>query len=119
MPCGAPRRRAGDDGLLDASSPEAPKLISTRDGKRLGHIDTDGGLDNIDYLPEAGLLYIASGKSGVLTIAHAAETGRLELVGSAATASGARTVIADKDGNAYLADSKGGKIWVVKRPPHH
>jgi DNA-binding beta-propeller fold protein YncE len=92
---------------------------STRDGKRLGHIDTSGGVDNIDYLPEARLLYIASSKNGVLTIAHATETGQLELVGSAATASGARTVIVDKDGNAYVADSTGGKIWVVKRPPGH
>jgi DNA-binding beta-propeller fold protein YncE len=92
---------------------------STKDGKRLGHIDTSGGVDNIDYLPDAGLVYIASGKSGALTIAHAAKTGQLELVGSTATAPGARTVVADKDGNAYVADSQGGKIWVVKRPPRH
>lgn len=89
---------------------------STKDGKELGHIDTGGGVDNIDYLSGSQLLYIASGKDGELTIARASPEGKLELVASAKTAAGARVVVADKHGNAYAADSKGGKIWVVNKP---
>jgi hypothetical protein len=89
---------------------------STKDGKELGHIDTGGGVDNIDYSPDSQLLYIASGKDGMLTIARASPEGKLELVATAKTAIGARVVVADKHGNAYAADSKGGKIWVIKKP---
>jgi DNA-binding beta-propeller fold protein YncE len=89
---------------------------STKDGKELGHIDTGGGVDNIDYIPALQLLYIASGKDGELTIAHASAEGKLELMATAKTAVGARVVVADKHGNAYAADSKGGKIWIVKAP---
>src|SRR5471030_975552 len=89
---------------------------STKDGKQLGHIETAGGVDNIDYLPDGQLLYIASGKDGTLTIAQASATGALELLGTAKTAVGSLVVVADKHGNAYAADSKGGKVWVITRP---
>jgi DNA-binding beta-propeller fold protein YncE len=89
---------------------------STKDGKQLGHIDTAGGVDNIDYLAEGQLLYIASGKDGAVTIAQATPKGGLSALGTAKTAEGSRVVVADKHGNGYAADSKGGKIWIISHP---
>jgi len=89
--------------------------LSTVDGKELGRIKTGAGVDNIDYLAKDGLLFIASGADGMFTLAHAGDKGELTKVASAKTAPGGRVVVADHDGNAYIADSKGGKVWVVKR----
>jgi DNA-binding beta-propeller fold protein YncE len=84
--------------------------------KPVGRLQTGGGVDNIDYAPKQKLLYVASGKDGTLTIARVGDGGALTPVATAKTASGARVVVADDAGTAYVADSQGGRIFVVKPP---
>jgi DNA-binding beta-propeller fold protein YncE len=89
-------------------------LDTAHGGRLLARLDTAGGVDNIDFAD--GLLFVASGKDGLLTVARVADDGKLTPVGVAKTAEGARAVVAGA-GTAYVADSRGGKIWLVKIPP--
>ena len=88
-----------------------------REGKEVGRLKTAGGVDNIDYAAKRGLLFIASGQDGTLTIARVNATGALAAVSSIPTAKGARCVVVAADGTAYVADSAGGRLIVVKPPP--
>ena len=88
-----------------------------REGKEVGRLKTAGGVDNIDYAPKRGLLFIASGLDGTLTIARVNATGALAAVASIPTAKGARCVVVATDGTAYVADSAGGRLIVVTPPP--
>jgi DNA-binding beta-propeller fold protein YncE len=86
-------------------------------GKEVGRLKTSGGVDNIDYAPTRGLLFVASGVSGTLTVARVGGTGALGAVTSVPTAQGARCVVVAGEGTAYVADSAGGRLIVVKPPP--
>jgi DNA-binding beta-propeller fold protein YncE len=86
-------------------------------GKEVGRLKTSGGVDNIDYAARRGLLFVASGLGGTLTIARVGGTGALSAVASIPTAQGARCVVVAVDGTAYVADSAGGRLIVVKPPP--
>jgi DNA-binding beta-propeller fold protein YncE len=86
--------------------------------REVGRLKTGGGVDNIDYSPARGLLFVASGKQATLTIARVSAAGALTTVGGASpTAPGARCVVVDANGTAYVADSAGGRLIVVKPPP--
>jgi DNA-binding beta-propeller fold protein YncE len=87
-----------------------------REGKEVGRLKTAGGVDNIDYAGKRGLLFIASGSEGTLTIARVSAAGALAAVASLPTAKGARCVVVATDGTAYVADSAGGRLIVVKPP---
>ena len=87
------------------------------EGKEVGRLKTSGGVDNIDYAPKRGLLFVASGLSGTLTVARVGGTGALSAVTSIPTAQGARCVVVAADGTAFVADSAGGRLMVVKPPP--
>jgi hypothetical protein len=52
-----------------------------------------------------------------LTIARADDGGALTVVATAPTGDGARVVVADPAGTAYVADSNGARIVVVPAPP--
>jgi len=86
-------------------------------GKEVGRLETSGGVDNIDYAAKRGLLFVASGLGGTLTVARVAGTGALSAVASIPTTRGARCVVVAADGTAYVADSAGGRLIVVKPPP--
>jgi DNA-binding beta-propeller fold protein YncE len=92
-------------------------VAAHREGKELGRLKTAGGVDNIDYAAKRGLLFIASGLDGTLTVARVNATGALAVVASIPTAKGARCVVVAADGTAYVADSAGGRLMVVKPPP--
>jgi DNA-binding beta-propeller fold protein YncE len=94
----------------------APGAAHT-DGKEVGRIKTSGGVDNIDYAAKRGLLFVASGQGATLTVARVGSTGALSTVASIPTAKGARCVAVAADGTAYVADSAGGQMLVVKPPP--
>jgi DNA-binding beta-propeller fold protein YncE len=87
------------------------------EGKEVGRLKTSGGVDNIDYAPKRGLLFVASGLGGTLTVARVGATGALSAVTSIATAQGARCVVAAGEGTVYVADSAGGRLLVLKPPP--
>jgi DNA-binding beta-propeller fold protein YncE len=121
--CGAagPRGLALDarHALLFVGCADKGVALSTgKDGGAVrGQIDAGGGVDFIDFDASRRLLYLASGKTATLIIASAGDRGELKKVASAATAPGARAVILDGDGNAYVADSAAGRLLVV-RPTH-
>jgi DNA-binding beta-propeller fold protein YncE len=119
--CGAdgPRGLAwsGVDRLLFVACTHGAVVLDVaHDGKPVGRLETGGGVDNLDYCAARRLLYVASGSDGKLTLAHVAAGGGLKVVATVATAKGARTAVVDAKGTAYLPDSMGGRLLVV-RPP--
>jgi DNA-binding beta-propeller fold protein YncE len=92
-------------------------LDAGKDGAVLSKVDSGDGVDNIDYLTGKRTLYAAAGRAATLTVAHLGEKGELRSVATVATADGARNVVADEDGTAFIADGRAGKILVV-RPSH-
>jgi hypothetical protein len=83
------------------------------EGAVLGHLDTGGGVDNIDYVPLSHRLLLASGKTAMLVSAKVGEKGELTKSAEVATSDGVRAVVADLAGNAYLPDSKQGRLLFV------
>jgi len=86
------------------------------DGRALGSLETGAGLDNIDYLPAKHLLYAAAAEAAALTVARVEESGALSRVQTVPTVRGARGVVVDPDGHAYLIDPFGGRILKVSFP---
>ncbi len=102
--------------LVVACSDGAAVLDIAHGGKSLGRIKTGAGVDNIAYWSAQRIVYIASGATGQLTLAHVDDHGALAEVATAATGPGARVVVADSNGVAYVADSQGGRVLVVHPP---
>jgi DNA-binding beta-propeller fold protein YncE len=120
--CGAagPRGLALDAGrrlLFVACTDGAVARDLGQAGKEVGRLKTPGGVDNIDYAAKRGLLFIASGAGGTLTVARVGAAGALSALTSIPTAQGARCVVVAADGTAFVADSAGGRLLVVKPPP--
>jgi hypothetical protein len=79
-------------------------------GARLSSVEAGAGIDNIDYLGTRRQLYVAAGKSALLTVFGVDERGELKKLASAPTAKGARVVVADAQGTAYVGDTFGARI---------
>jgi DNA-binding beta-propeller fold protein YncE len=101
-----------DKQRLFVACADGASVLDVKSGKQLSRLKTGGGVDNIDY--QKGTLFIASGRDAQLTLAKANDKGELSVASSLKTAPGARVVVADEDGIAYVADSQGGKIIVSK-----
>jgi DNA-binding beta-propeller fold protein YncE len=97
--------------LFVACTDGAAALDLRHDGKVVGRVKTGAGVDNIDS--DGKYLYVASGRDGVLTLARIGDGGSLTVVSTAPTAKGARVVVVG-GGAAWVADSQGGQILVVK-----
>ena len=100
--------------LMVACSDHVEVLDANADGHILSKLATGEGVDNLDYLPERRLLYVAAGAAATLTVAHLDEKGVLKGTASAPTAKGARNAVVDEHGVAYVADGPEGKILVVR-----
>jgi DNA-binding beta-propeller fold protein YncE len=114
---GGPRGLALDSRRrhLFVACPTSIKVLDAgRDGAVLGELDIGAGADNIDYLEAQHLVYAAAGRAGRLTVAEVSESGALTKVRSAPVPEGGRVVVVDAHGAAYVADSKGGRIVVIK-----
>jgi DNA-binding beta-propeller fold protein YncE len=85
-------------------------LDAGHDGALLGKLDAGAGIDNIDCVD--GKVYIAAGKASKLTVASIDEKGQLTVVATGDSSDGARNAVADAKGNAYVADSMGGRLLV-------
>jgi DNA-binding beta-propeller fold protein YncE len=90
-------------------------LDGARDGKELASLPTGAGVDNIDYVESRRELFVAAGKVAVLTVLGVDDRGRLEIRASEPTVPGARVVVADNDGTAYVTDPRGGRILALPR----
>jgi len=100
--------------LFVACTSKVVVLDAGQGGVVRGEIETGAGLDNIDYLPARHLVYAAAGRAGTLTVAEASAAGALTLVASTPAATGGRTVVVDARGTAYVADSRGGRLVVIR-----
>ena len=116
--CGSdgPRGLAVDSsrGLLFVACTDHLQVLDTaHDGALLSRLDTGAGVDNIDYLEARQLLYVAAGKAARLTIAQVGDKGAVETVATVVTSEGARTVVADRDGNAVVGDPAQGRVLLI------
>ncbi len=106
-----------DKGLLMVACADGLAVLDAgHGGKWIDKINVGAGVDNIDFLPARRLVYVASAKSGQLTVAHVDDHGVLSIVATAPTSLGARVVVADKTGAAYVADPVHGKVLYVAAP---
>ena len=104
-------------GLLVVACTDGAVVLALRDGGKVrGRLTTAGGVDNIDYAPARHAVYVASGRGATLTVAALGDDGSLEPRVRARTAEGARVVVTDAEGTAYVADSAGGRLLVVRVP---
>jgi hypothetical protein len=102
--------------LFVACTDHGATLALKAGGKLVAEAPTGGGVDNPDYLPSRKLLYLASGKTATLHIFQVSEDGGLKPIATAPTAIGARVVVVDGKGTAFVADSAGGQLVVVDAP---
>jgi DNA-binding beta-propeller fold protein YncE len=79
-------------------------------GKVIDSITTGAGLDNIDYSPDAKLLYAAASLGASVTIAEVDDHGKFHLKATVPTVKGTRGVVAGKGETAYLIDPAEGRI---------
>ena len=120
--CGekGPRGLALDAGrrhLFVACAEKVVKVLDAgHDGQVLGTLEHGGGVDNIDFLPSKHLLYVAEAREALLQIAAVSEAGKVTRFATAKTVRGGRSVFVDGDGSAYVPDSPGGRLLVVKLP---
>lgn len=105
-----------EKGLLFVACTNRVKVLdATHGGAQLAEFPAGDGIDGIDYLDTSRQLYIAAGTTGALTVLHVDEKGALSVIATEATAPGARVVVAGKDGSAYVADGKQGRV-IAFRP---
>jgi DNA-binding beta-propeller fold protein YncE len=88
---------------------------AARNGAQIASLATGGGVDNIDYVEPRRELFVAAGKAATLTVARVDDRGEPRVVATAPTAPGARVVVADREGNAFVIDPGGGRILAVRR----
>ena len=121
LDCGSdgPRGVAVDtrrDFVFVACTDHITILGAGRARAKLGTIDTGAGVDNIDWLKDKDLLYVAAAKAAKLTIAHIDDKGQATLVATPASVQGARNAVADANGNAYVAEPGGARILSFALP---
>jgi DNA-binding beta-propeller fold protein YncE len=107
--------------LFVACSAKLEVLDAAGSGAVLSSIDTGDGVDDFDYVPSTRLAYVGAARAAKLTIAHADAAGRLSLIASVPTASGARNPAVTKKGEVYLAHGGGvasNDLVIVSPPPH-
>jgi hypothetical protein len=102
--------------LIVACTDRVVVLDTAHGGTLLSSLDTGEGVDNIDYLDTRGDVYVAAGRTARLTIAHVDDKGALTAKSATPTAEGARVVVVNRDGTAYVGDPTGGRVLVVSVP---
>ena len=103
------------DVLVVACPDHVVALDAGHAGQRLGEAKVGAGIDNIDYVPARHEVFVAAGRDATLAILQLSAKGTLLPVATVQTTEGARTVVADGDGTAYVIDPRGGGILVVQR----
>lgn len=85
-------------------------------GSKLGSVVRSTDLDIISYSVTRHHLYVPGGKSADLGIVAVSATGVPSLLGLAPTAQGSKEVVADDQGNAWVADQGHGALLKVRDP---
>jgi DNA-binding beta-propeller fold protein YncE len=101
-------------GLLFVGCTDGARVLDiAHKGQSVGKLSTGGGVDAIEYDAKRRLLFVASGKDAVLTVARVADDGALTLATTVQTSKGARNPVIDERGMVYLSDSERGQLLVV------
>jgi DNA-binding beta-propeller fold protein YncE len=111
--CDEPHGLALDEArgiLFVACMARVVSIDVAHNGEVLGSIDTGNGLDNIDYLPSGRMLWAAAAFDATLTVARVDEHGGFHKVAVWPTEKGARGVVVDSKGSAFVMDPYGGRI---------
>jgi DNA-binding beta-propeller fold protein YncE len=82
-------------------------------GKTVGSLTTGKGVDNIDWVSATRQLFVASGADATLSIIGVDAKGGLTVNRTVPTSKGCRTVVAAKNGRAWLPDSANARLVVV------
>jgi DNA-binding beta-propeller fold protein YncE len=119
--CGAsgPRGLALDGArnlVFVACTDHVQVLDGAHDGAPLGKLDAGAGIDNLDYVADKSLLYVAASRAGRLTVARVDDKGQLAVIATGETAEGARNAVADASGKAYVVDGAGAQVLVFDAP---
>jgi DNA-binding beta-propeller fold protein YncE len=101
--------------LFVACGDHVVSVDAAHDGKIVDTLHTGAGLDNIDYSPDAKILYAAASQAATLTIAEVGDDGKFHLKATVPTVKGARGVVAGKGETAYLIDPAEGRILKLIR----
>src|SRR5438876_5904756 len=101
--------------LVVACGDHVVSIDAGHGGKVLDSIATGPGLDNIDYSPDAKLLYAAASQAATLIIAEVGDDGKFHLKATVPTVKGARGVVAGKGETLYLIDPSEGRILKLIR----
>jgi DNA-binding beta-propeller fold protein YncE len=104
--------------VMVACTDHVQVLDAKNKGALLGKLDAGAGVDNLDYVESAKLLYAAAGKAARLTVARLEDNGQLTVTASGDTAPGARNAVADASGNAYVADPQGARLLLLSAAKH-
>jgi len=116
--CGSegPRGIAIDTGrgfVFVACTDKVIVLDAGHGGAVLATLAAGAGIDNIDYVEGRRELFVAAGKDGTLTVLRVGDRGTLEVAATTPTAPGARVVVADAEGTAYVIDPRAGRILAL------
>src|SRR5881394_401809 len=96
--------------LFVACGDHVVSVDAAHNGKVIDTLPTGAGLDNIDYSPDAKILYAAASLAATLIIAEVGDDGKFHLKATVPTVKGARGVVAGKGETAYLIDPVEGRI---------
>jgi hypothetical protein len=87
------------------------KAVALKDGKVVSEGESGAGVDIIDYA--AGRLFVPGGKAGNLTIFATDAEGMMKKLRTVNTAEGAKCVVADPKGRAFVCDPAKGRLFMV------
>lgn len=85
-------------------------------GKVVAHEPAGEDLSHLAYVESLHRLFAGSGKDAQLTEFAVTEDGKLVATRTSPTAHGAKVVVADSKGNAFIADPKGRIIEIESKP---
>jgi len=102
-------------GFLFAGCSEGKAVVLglDRGGATLDSLRYGSGVDIIAYNPQLAHLYLPGASSATMAILGVSAAGRLSLLGTAKTASGAHCVVADDNHQAWVCDPAHGHLLLV------
>lgn len=105
-------------GFLFAGCSEGKAVVLDvkADGRQLSSLNVGSGVDVISYNSTLNHLYLPGASSATMGILAVSANGKLSLLGTADTASGAHCVTADDLGNAWVCDPDHGQLLLIKDP---
>jgi DNA-binding beta-propeller fold protein YncE len=103
--------------LFIACSTKIETMNVGKDGAIVGSVGTGDGVDDLDYVSRAHLVYAGAAKAGTLTIAAVDAKGALSVIAVVPTQNGARNGVVDESGKVYLTHGKAAEL-VLATPPH-